>query len=258
MELHRQKIQEAKGELHKNIQVCIFVSSAWIQNGLMTVVGVGVMAYLQVQWPFKIVSIQDTRSNFSCWHIGKLEPYFLELVKKSCCCRPWSRWGEPPSWEPALPLLCCVIPPLLLSQYTISKKPWTFTQISNFLPIWGDFLSKPSQGWAAVLDFTQSHSAFTLLPLNKFLAPPWPNVTSRKQSCTHVSSYISSAVWQTTNQSDSNISCRTNDTRMSTLIIYWRTQMSSLLTNRMACTYPGWSYFAATIPPSCLSTVSRS
>merc|ERR1739842_17661 len=32
MELHRQKIQEAK---------------AWIQNGLMTVVGVGVMAYLQ-------------------------------------------------------------------------------------------------------------------------------------------------------------------------------------------------------------------
>ena len=97
-------------------------------------------------------------------------------------CRPWSRWGEPPSWEPALPLLCCVIPPLLLSQYTISKKPWTFTQISNPLPIWGDCLSKPSQGWAAVLDFTQSHSAFTLLPLNKFLAPRCPNVTSSKQS----------------------------------------------------------------------------
>ena len=48
MELHRQKIQEAKGKFEERHKISTSVSPAWIQNGLMTVVGVGVMAYLQV------------------------------------------------------------------------------------------------------------------------------------------------------------------------------------------------------------------
>lgn len=48
MELHREKIQEAKGEVVLLTVFLLSSCSAWIQNGLMTVVGVGVMAYLQV------------------------------------------------------------------------------------------------------------------------------------------------------------------------------------------------------------------
>merc|ERR1711953_1308965 len=40
MELHRQKIQEAKGKFEERHKICTSVSPAWIQNGLMTVVGV--------------------------------------------------------------------------------------------------------------------------------------------------------------------------------------------------------------------------
>ena len=51
MEVHREKIQEAKGEVVLIIVFLFSSCSAWIQNGLMTVVGVGVMAYLQVRPP---------------------------------------------------------------------------------------------------------------------------------------------------------------------------------------------------------------
>ena len=51
MELHREKIQEAKGEVVLKKVALLSSCSAWIQNGLMTVVGVGVMAYLQVHTP---------------------------------------------------------------------------------------------------------------------------------------------------------------------------------------------------------------